>query len=691
MATPIESLASLIVGMVDAVSASTIGASLELEAPQSVTLATGVPSTFPKINGYLLIPNQTGAVVVQIKKLSVERSPFPKRPGFRDFGLVDMPFPVRRLELTPVGTLKADAEGKFKFSRGIESYPSIGDQIVLATNTQLRAIVQIAQTEGNFSIGRAPLAANAVVSVHPDKLFPRHLAVLGNTGSGKSCSVAGIIRWSLAEAKRAVNGHNVNARFVLLDPNGEYSRAFEDMDDVRIFTLNPTGQQWALQVPAWYWNSYEWDALLHAQPGTQKPILHRALRDLRNGATSGASHLTTAAAMLRGYQQSFEIDRDSHRFEGTHARNFNAKILRYCESIDLWESRDIPQEQKDDMAQLAVDARDLATSMQGSGTWINPCSYAEADSIVTKTAEVLAAFPQEALTPTFITEDSPVPFDPRDLPDYVRTLATQEGGNMPANIAPLALRLEALLRDQRLIEAVLPTGAGDLVAWLNDYVGADGGSNGNLAIVDLSLMPSEHVHILVSVVARIVFEASQRYTKENGSPLPTTLVLEEAHTFVKRTFANVVEVTSPASLCCEVFEKIAREGRKFGIGLVLSSQRPSELSPTVLSQCNTFLLHRLVNDEDQRLVSRLVPDSLGDLLAELPSLPTRNAVLLGWATELPILVEVRELSAEHQPRSEDPHYWPVWVGAEPRPIDWAPIVAQWRSVTTGEETNEEQQ
>ena len=86
--------------------------------------------------------------------------------------------------------------------------------------------------------------------------------------------------------------------------------------------------------------------------------------------------------------------------------------------------------------------------------------------------------------------------------------------------------------------------------------------------------------------------------------------MEEAHTFVKR-YKEDIENHDAAAVCCQVFERIAREGRKFGLGLVLSSQRPSELSPTVLSQCNTFLLHRISNDRDQELVHRLrEPDTL---------------------------------------------------------------------------------
>ena len=99
-------------------------------------------------------------------------------------------------------------------------------------------------------------------------------------------------------------------------------------------------------------------------------------------------------------------------------------------------------------------------------------------------------------------------------------------------------------------------------------------------------------------------------------------VAEEAHTFIKR-YRDDSENPDVAAVCCQVFEKIAREGRKFGLGMVVSSQRPSELSPTVLSQCNTFLLHRISNDRDQEQVHKMVPDNLRGLLRELPSLPSQ--------------------------------------------------------------------
>src|SRR5690606_7067550 len=168
--------------------------------------------------------------------------------------------------------------------------------------------------------------------------------------------------------------------------------------------------------------------------------------------------------------------------------------------------------------------------------------------------------------------------------------------------------------------------------WLADYLGSDNAEGGCVSVIDLSLVPTEVVHVVTAVIARMTFEALQRYVTLNaGETLPTVLVMEEAHTFIKR-YKEDVENQDAATVCCQVFERIAREGRKFGLGLVLSSQRPSELSPTVLSQCNTFLLHRISNDRDQELVQRLVPDNLKGLLRELPSLPSQSAVLLGWAS-----------------------------------------------------------
>lgn len=158
--------------------------------------------------------------------------------------------------------------------------------------------------------------------------------------------------------------------------------------------------------------------------------------------------------------------------------------------------------------------------------------------------------------------------------------------------------------------------------------------------------------------------------------------MEEAHTFIKRYNADT-ENENATAMCTKVFEKIAREGRKYGLGLVLSSQRPSELSPTVISQCNSFLLHRLSNDRDQELVNKLVPDNLRGILRELPSLPARNAILLGWASELPVMVRMNYLNEHFRPKSDDPEYWNTWTESD-KTVKWDEVSREWQDYSNTE-------
>ncbi|HWQ76457.1 MAG TPA: DUF87 domain-containing protein, partial [Syntrophomonas sp.] len=289
--SPLEYAESLRIGTVEFVSPDEIKVLLDIEAPDSIALNTGTPRPFPRVNSYVLIPSDEGYMVGQVQWLTIERSAYPKRRGMQDFGLVDLPYPLRKMSLNPLGTLhKTTAAGineNYHFQRGADSFPSIGDSVLLPTQKQLHSIVESGKNLW-IKIGTSPLAGNADVRVDPDRLFGRHLAVLGNTGSGKSCSVAGLIRWSLEAAMN--NNKPPNARFLVLDPNGEYERAFEKDTGAlkpRIFKVEPKSGENLLQVPLWFWNSTEWSSFTQATERTQRPILQQALRHRRNAMPPG--------------------------------------------------------------------------------------------------------------------------------------------------------------------------------------------------------------------------------------------------------------------------------------------------------------------------------------------------------------------------------------------------------------------
>ena len=322
MTSVVQSIGDRVVGTVEEVSADRITVLLDVDAPQATALNTGRPTGFPRINNYVLIPNEGGATACVISSVRIQRFPFPMRKGMqKDFGLVDLPFPARVMSLTPLGTLKVRSEGEdysFEVRRGVDVFPSVGDPVLLPGAEQLSAIVEgEARASQRILIGRCPTAGRSPVHVDPDKLFGRHLAVLGNTGAGKSCSVAGLIRWSLNAARRA-RGEETdgggeapnsvpNARFIVLDPNGEYARAFGDFD-VRLFRVEPGTDGKPLQVPAWLWNGAEWAAFSGAAPGVQRPVLFDALRRARSGLGPPDAFETKAEGSSETISESTERD-----------------------------------------------------------------------------------------------------------------------------------------------------------------------------------------------------------------------------------------------------------------------------------------------------------------------------------------------------------------------------------------------
>ena len=688
--SPFEHAGSLQIGIVDFVSPNEIKVALEIEAPESVALNAGGPRPFPRVNSYVLIPVDDSFLVGQIEWLTVERSPFPKRKGMQDFGLIDLPYPMRKMSLNPLGTLRkttyrSSEQEEYNFQRGADALPSIGTGVLLPTEKQLRSIVESGERK-RVKIGTSPLAGNAKVCIDPDRLFGRHLAVLGNTGSGKSCSVAGLIRWSLEQAQQESDSFP-NARFIVLDPNGEYSRAFSDskaLVKARIFKVTPDTEsgELLLQIPLWFWNSAEWCSITQASPKTQRPTLIQALRFVKDGKTEPAENKShDTRRFLSTILSTIQIEKNNGSPWGTFPKpkSFFEKLEKYKVGLET-ELVSLTGEEETELKNLIGYIESLCKPRKEQYPHYD-FTKPEIDRLLKLVSSAHFAFGGNEGDTLPIDVDAPLEFRGDSLLRSVE--ATAEMLNVSEYAETMLIRIRSLLANTKMKSIIGDTEDLSLHEWLSTYIGEDSAKNGCITVIDLSLVPTEVVHIITAVIARVVFEALQRYRKLNTVTLPTVLVMEEAHIFIRRYNADA-ENQDAASVCCQVFERIAREGRKFGLGLVLSSQRPSELSQTVLSQCNTFLLHRISNDRDQELVNKLVPDNLRGLLRELPSLPSQNAILLGWASELPVLVKMNDLPQSQQPHSDDPDFWNVWTGKDvdgksvDRNADWKPIADNWQ-------------
>lgn len=271
------------------------------------------------------------------------------------------------------------------------------------------------------------------------------------------------------------------------------------------------------------------------------------------------------------------------------------------------------------------------------------------------------------------TIDSPIPFDL----DWVLTelnrlnaemIAGSGGrdkqGDFHGRLSRLIQRLENKRTDRRL--GFLFRGGKDTQAfdWLEKLVAAliagtkdQADKKGGVKIVDFSEVPSDVLPLIVSLVAKLAFSVQQWTTTKRRHPI--ALFCDEAHLYIPERSA----AGGAGEISVEIFERIAKEGRKYGVGLVVISQRPSEVNRTVLSQCNNLITMRLTNGEDQGVVRRLLPDSLGGFGDLLPILDTGEALVVGDASLLPSRIRVAK--PEQQPDSGTVDFWDRWAVDKP--------------------------
>lgn len=193
-----------------------------------------------------------------------------------------------------------------------------------------------------------------------------------------------------------------------------------------------------------------------------------------------------------------------------------------------------------------------------------------------------------------------------------------------------------------------------------------------VTILDMSLLPSEVLETITGLVGRIILEFVSRFKEADRGSMPIVMVLEEAQNYIPE-----INKKDRTSISRKVFERIAREGRKYGLSLVISSQRPSELSKTVLSQCNSFVIHRLQNPDDQQYIRKLVSSASSEVLNQLPILPQQHAIILGDAVRTPVMARIN--TASPKPKSDNPHFVENWLNEGKNKEFYHSICDEWEN------------
>jgi DNA helicase HerA-like ATPase len=272
---------------------------------------------------------------------------------------------------------------------------------------------------------------------------------------------------------------------------------------------------------------------------------------------------------------------------------------------------------------------------------------------------------------TKITVDSPIPYSLDKLKEEVNTQRPpgrdkkeQEPFNSVIN------KLEALQRDTRMNFMLTPwdNSSDDFASVLSQFVGP----GKPLRIVDLSGVPNEVAGICSAVIARTLFNLKIWQTTEERENDPILLVCEEAHRYVPNRGEAQYEAAQ------EAVRRVAKEGRKYGLGLFLVSQRPSEVEATVLSQCNSWIVLRITNDADREHVRSILPDSMAGLTKMLSGLRRQEAIFVGQAAMIPSRIMVRNLEPNQLPRSHDIDFDAGWQNDPMTPEQLKVIAGRWR-------------
>lgn len=635
-----------------------------------------------RINSYLIIPVGSDRVVALITRVTMkEEIEFDKNTTN-----ITLPTSARYISATMLGTIAKQKDTE-KFIQGVYNFPTLDNPVWYVTEKDLIHIFDDKQdlekikyeTDFYLPVGISPAFSNYKVKICPDQFFVKHSAILGNTGSGKSCTFTSIIRNLF---KYDYNGLKLqNAHFVIFDTNGEYKDAFlpektdgfdeKTTQDLQQINAYYYGGDEEVKVPYWFMNWSDYRDLLKPSDGTQAPVLNRAIGLAKNEQECKKNSVIPS-----------NLKSD---IEGILNCNTEELKKRTWDAGGSWRWKDNNEVQNIGSAikKYNSDLGDAIIELSNSANFNNASTQ---QPIRERIKELLDLSNKESVEKQITNEqniDLPIWFNYQELcTKFIDAAISQEGSSnnrIAEFVSTLRLRMNSFLNDKRMaIPLMLKDSEKDnrniltqFIAFLlgdfnrffsdlkdNSFInqynskveGQQSKNTNQITIVDVSQLPFEVLETVTALLGRLIIEFVSHFMPENRGKFPIVIVLEEAQNYIAEKNESVAKT---------VFERIAREGRKYGISLIVCSQRPSELSKTVLSQCNSFVIHRLQNPEDQKYIRGLISSANADILDQLPIIPQQHAIITGDCVRTPIQVRIDDVFPT--PNSHNPKYIERWL------------------------------
>jgi len=517
-------------------------------------------------------------------------------------------------------TVQLAGEGRrgANFERGVSQHPTIGDPVHLVTEGDLARVYGRANSPSFVRVGHLASADSIPALVDVNKLVTRHGAVLGATGAGKTTTVVSLLL-ALSEA-----GRYPSARILVLDVHGEYAKALSDR--ATLFRVNPdekAGQK-PLFIPYW---ALSFEELLTVTLGPlDDPSRGAVLEKISDLKASSLKTTKREGITLDSLTVDSVVPFSIHKLWFDFHRAMNA-------------THAVAGGQSEQTEALVRDAQGVPVQ-PGDPLKVIPPKY----------------MPHTQAAPRIFLSQAPLNFR-RPLDNLASRLRDP--------------RFDFLFRPGPWLPDVDGKPQSDLDLLLQQWIGGPR----QIAILDLSGIPVSILNGLVGALLRIVYDALfwARNVSEGGRERPLLLVLEEAHSYVGR------ESGGPAGAAVR---RIVKEGRKYGIGVILVSQRPAEIDETILSQCGTIFAMRLANANDRAHVTGTVTDNLEGLLSALPVLRTGETIIVGEAVNLPVRAVLEAPEPGRRPDSSDPlvydDYGPGGWNRKMEPSKYTEVVELWR-------------